>query len=170
MSKKNGPSYLRRKERRAQERKEKREAKTLHETEIIDRKNDFKTRLVVALQKPARIERPEEKIDIERLDIDHNFANKIKELTNDFSTNMPLQDAMIMYSNNKNASKFNIQEFERYQTLTRRLSKLLKQYKGNYSKAYEALLNERTGLEMGSVERKIIELYYKNLNKDSIDR
>ena len=78
MSKKNGPSYLRRKERRAQERKEKREAKTLHETEIIDRKNDFKTRLVVALQKPARIERPEEKIDIERLDIDHNFANKIK--------------------------------------------------------------------------------------------
>ena len=125
-------------------------------------------REIVSPIKPKFAYRLKKNKELARLDSDKNLVNTIRDLTDNFRQEKPLQDVMEMFSMKKGASKFrNIEAYERYNALVRKLNYYMSLNKNNYERAYRGLLSEYSE---DTVEHKIIKKYLDRLIEKNNER
>lgn len=123
-------------------------------------KESFMESLKVELPKPEKNEQPE------TAEIDHvadsEFLEIIEPLTKGYSK--PIESLEVMYSDKKGAPKLkNLEQFERYENLRKKIYQELLTNGNKLEKAYESVLKD---VAKGSAEETILKRILESMGKD----
>ena len=125
-------------------------------------KESFMESLKVELPKPEKNEEPEtETAEINHV-ADSEFLELIEPLTKGYSK--PIESLEVMYSDRKGAPKFkNLEQFERYESLRKKIYQELSTNGNKLEKAYESVLKD---VVKGSAEETILKRILASMGKD----
>lgn len=125
-------------------------------------KESFMESLKVQLPRPEKNEEPETvEVEINHV-ADSEFLEIIEPLTKGYSK--PIESLEVMYSDKKGAPKLkNLEQFERYESLRKKIYQELSTNGNRLEKAYESVLKD---VVKGSAEETILKRILASMGKD----